>query len=161
MPQPTSFSYLLIHNSVNDAIGSVGGLVRRFTASGTLLVGDAVYLSAANTVAKSATAANYVGFVGFVVGGSSLSASIDVDPTVAIGTTAALTATEVYVQTDGITRGIVGATGFTAGTNFSAVPSAATAGRIIPGTTAGQQLGTVTTTQATAGSEVFLKIAHR
>ena len=98
MPQPTAFSYLNIHNPVNDAIGSVGGLVRRFTASGTLLVGDAVYLSAANTVAKSATAANYVGFVGFVVGGSSLSPTMDVDPTVAVGTTASLTTTDVYVR---------------------------------------------------------------
>lgn len=161
MPIPTSFRYTNTENPTANAVGSVGGEVRAFTASGTLLVGDAVYVSAANTVAKSATAGNYVGFVGFVVGGSSLSNADDIDPGVAVGTTAALTGTRVLVQVSGITRGIVGASGFTVGTNFSAVPSGATAGRIIPGTTAGQQLGTVLTTQASAGSEVFLLIAHR
>lgn len=159
MPNPTSFSFVEIKSS--ETLGAVGGLVRRFTASGTLLVGDVVYLSGVNTVAKSATVTNYVGFVGFVVGGSSLSNISDVDSSVAVGTTAALTGTDVYVQTDGITRGIVGASGFTAGTNFAAMPSAVTAGRIVPGTTAGQQVGTALTTQASAGSEVFLKIAHR
>ena len=64
------------------------------------------------------------------------------------------------VQISGVARAIVGATGFTAGTNFNAVPSAATAGRIIPGTTADQRVGVALTTQATAGSEVKVLIQH-
>ena len=64
------------------------------------------------------------------------------------------------MQISGVARAIVGATGFTAGTDFTAVPSAATAGRIIPGSTAGQRVGIATTTQATAGSEVKILIQH-
>ena len=155
--QPTGFSFVNIRGAADEITSNaIGGIVHAFTASGTLLVGDAVYLSAANIVAKSATAANYAGFVGFVAGGDSTGDIIG-SP---VGTTAATDGQLVLVQISGIARAIVGATGFTAGSDFTAVPSAATAGRIIPGTTAGQRVGVATTTQATAGGEVKILIQH-
>ncbi len=143
--------------TVPETVTQVGGLTLVATANATtLLVGDAVYLVGVSIVDKSATASNYVGYVGFVVGGT----SNGFRHTDAVGTTAALSGESVLVQYSGIARAIVGATGFTAGTNFNAVPSAATAGRIIPGTTADQRLGVALTTQATAGSEVLILIQH-
>lgn len=156
MQIPTGFSWVNIRGSSDEQTGNAtGGIVHLFTASSTtLLVGDAVYLSGVGIVDKSATAANYVGFVGFVVGGQSNDYRVDD----AVGTTAATSGQKVMVQISGVARAIVGASGFTAGTNFNAVPSAATAGRVIPGTTADQRLGVVLTTQASAGGEVKILI---
>ena len=159
MENVTSFSWLNTRGDDTSFLtgNSVGGMVHRFTASSTtLLVGDAVFLAGVGIVDKSATAANYVGFLGYVVGGQS-NAFRTAD---AVGTTAATSGQGVMVQYTGVARAIVGATGFVAGTNFNAVPSAATAGRIIPGTTADQRVGVVTSTQATAGSEVRVLVKH-
>jgi hypothetical protein len=158
METPTGFSWVNIRGSSDEnTSNATGGIVHLFTAnSTTLLVGDAVYLSGVGIVEKSATAANYVGFVGFVVGGDA-NGNRTGDP---VGTTAATSGQNVIVQISGVARAIVGATGFTAGTNFNAVPSAATAGRVIPGTTADQRLGVALTTQATAGGEVKILIQH-
>jgi hypothetical protein len=154
----TAFSWLNVRGSSDENTGNaVGGIVHRFTAnSTTLLVGDAVYLAGVGIVDKSATASNYVGFVGYVVGGTSNNFRTDD----AVGTTAATSGQAVTVQISGVARAIVGASGFTAGTNFNAVPSAATAGRIIPGTTADQRVGVALSTQATAGSEVKVLVKH-
>ena len=160
----TSFNWLNLRGSSDENTGNaVGGIVHLFTAnSTTLLVGDAVYLAGVGIVDKSTTAANYLGFVGFVVGGQSNSFS-HAD---AVGTTAATSGQQVMVQISGVARAIVGASGFTAGTNFVANPSGATAGRVIPAgtidatTIAGRGLGVALTTQATAGSEVKILIQH-
>lgn len=155
--EPTSFGFINLREDEGmERVGSVGGEVVQLTAAATLLVGDAVFLSGVNTVNKSATASNYVGFIGFVVGGASTGDKTNDT----VGTTAATVGQRVLVQVNGIARAIVGASGFTAGTNFNAVPSAATAGRVIPGTTADQRLGKVLTTQATAGAEVRILIGH-
>lgn len=156
--EATSMGFLRLRGDGGvEAANSVGGIVHQFTAhTVTLLVGDAVYLHGVGIVNKTATAADYVGFVGFVVGGDSTSGMVHDT----VGTTAATSGQKVLVQISGIARAIVGATGFTAGTNFNAVPSAATAGRVIPGTTADQRLGTVLTTQATAGAEVLVLISR-
>lgn len=157
---PTGFSYITLDgDSDPNTVLSTGGIVETFVAnSTTLLVGDIVYLQGANGVVdKSATAANYVGFVGVVVGG----ASTDFELNRAVGITAATSGQQVVVQLNGIANCIVGATGFTVGTNWGVVPSAATAGRVIPGTTQGQMIGTCLSTQATAGSAVLVLIRHR
>jgi hypothetical protein len=158
METPTGFSWVNIRGgSDENTSNATGGIVHLFTASSTtLLVGDAVYLAGVGIVDKSATAANYVGFVGFVVGGDANGNRTDD----AVGTTAATSGQQVIVQISGVARAIVGASGFTAGTNFNAVPSAATAGRVIPGTTADQRVGVALTTQATAGGEVKILIQH-
>jgi hypothetical protein len=160
MARPLATEYIIHRESNEDrTVGSLGGQVARYTAGSTLLVGDAVYLSGVNTVDKSTTAANYVGFVGFVVSGDALGDS-QACGEYPVGTTAATVNQQVLVQISGIVAAIVGATGFVAGTNFNAVPSAATAGRVIPGTTADQRLGVVLTTQSTAGAAVRILIAH-
>lgn len=158
MEDITSFSWGNFRGSSDEnASNAVGGIVHLFTAnSTTLLVGDIVYLAGVGIVDKSATAANYVGYVGVVVGGQSNGYRTDD----AVGTTAATSGQRVMVQVSGVARAIVGASGFTAGTNFNAVPSAATAGRVIPGTTADQRVGVALTTQATAGSEVKILVKH-
>ena len=88
--------------TADDASEFVGGQVVKFTAgSQTLLIGDCVYLSAANTVDKSSTTANYVSYIGVVVGGTSTyfqCGSNDSD----VGVTAALTGKEVLVQISGV-----------------------------------------------------------
>lgn len=154
----TSFDYINLRGTGDEVTANgAGGVLHLFTAdTTTLLVGDIVYLSGVGIVNKSATASNYVGYIGVVVGGQ----SNGFRKTDAVGTTAALSGEKVMVQVSGIARCIVGATGFTAGVNFNAVPSAATAGRVIPGTTADQRVGVATTTQATAGSEVLMLIVH-
>jgi len=158
MEQATAFSWLNLRGSSDEQTdNAVGGIVHRFAAnSTTLLVGDAVYLAGVGIVDKSTTASNYVGFVGYVVGGQSNGFRFND----AVGTTAATSGQDVMVQISGVARAIVGASGFTAGTNFNAVPSAATAGRIIPGTTADQRVGVALSTQATAGSEVKVLVKH-
>jgi hypothetical protein len=118
-----------------------------------LLVGDAVYLSAANTVNKSTTAANYLGFIGYVVAGGSNSRRLED----AVGTAAAASGEVVLVQISGIARAIAGAA-VTAGTNFNVVPSAAVAGRVILGTTADQRIGVPITTVTTAADEILVLI---
>lgn len=164
MEDATAFSYVNVRGSSDELTNNaVGGIVHRFSAGGTLLVGDAVRISAANTVDKSATVGDYATFVGFVVSGDSNGYRFDD----AVGTTAATSGQGVMVQISGVARAIVGATGFTAGTtNVVVAPSAATAGRVIPSAAldatiiAGRALGVPTTTQATAGAEVRVLIKH-
>lgn len=168
MPYPTRLQSAVL---LDDAIGvdlntpaALGGQVRIFTANATtLLVGDIVYLAAtAGVVDKSATAANYVGFVGVVVSGDSLG----MEPSSTVGTTAATSGQKVMVQIDGIANVICGASTITAGTHFAVVPSAATAGRVLPATipspdtAAGQRLGVALTTQSVAGSALKILIQH-
>ena len=159
---PTSFSWLNLRGSDNElASNSVGGVIHRFTASGTtLLVGDAVFLAGVGIVNKSAVVADYLGFIGYVVGGSTNNFRTDD----AVGVTAATSGQGVMVQLSGVARAIVGAAGFTAGTNLAVSPSAATAGRVIPSaavdatTIAGRILGVALTTQVTAGGELKVLI---
>ena len=65
MQQATAFQYVNVRGASDELTnGAVGGQVHRFAAGGTLLVGDAVFISAANTVNKSATVGDYANFVG-------------------------------------------------------------------------------------------------
>lgn len=164
MNLPTAFSWVNVRGSADEnANGAVGGTVHRFSSGGTLLVGDAVFVSGVNAVNKSATVGDYANFVGFVVAGESNAWRTED----AVGTTAATSGQGVLVQISGIARAIVGATGFTAGTtNVAVAPSGATAGRVIPSAAldativAGRALGVAVTTQATAGAEVRVLVQH-
>lgn len=93
----------LINRQTDTGIGETGGLVAKFTAAGTLLLGDAVYISAADTVAKSTTVALYAGFAGIVVGGQTYddAESVMQDST-EVGNTAATVGQWVLVQIEGI-----------------------------------------------------------
>lgn len=162
MPNYSNLQWRAGRGSNNDAPGStdLGGDVATFTASGTLLVGDAVYLSADNTVAKSTTAANYAKFIGIVVGGDSLSGFIaqDRDLTSATQLTAALTGKNVIVQINGIARVISDAAVATG----AVTGGATTAGRVSnTGATAGQIIGTVLAATAGAALNTRMLIAPR
>lgn len=151
--KPTTFSAL--QTAQDSAVGAVasqkGGRVVTLTAGASLNIGDVVFYSAADTVNKSATSANYVGYVGVVVGGDSFDPEgrISYEPLVlASPVTAATTGQKVLVQIDGIaevrTDGAV-----TLGTQV--ICTATNAGRVISGTTAGQILGTALATVGAAG----------
>lgn len=100
--QPTAFG--AITTQQNDLeVPSYGGRTVRLLAGGTLLLGDVVHTSAAGTVNKSTTNANYSRFVGVVVGGDRFDQQgrINYDPTL-VGQQAALVGENVIVQIDGI-----------------------------------------------------------
>lgn len=134
---PTNFSFLEsgVDDFGVDANGkfgyTVGGHTRLFSAGATLNVGDVVYLSAANTVNKSATAGTVLGKVqGVVVGGyrtdmRALTRKLD------IGTQAALVNEAVIVLWAG-KYWVVSDAAITAGDLLTA--GTATAGRAKTGT---------------------------
>lgn len=102
--QPTNLPFITAELTDVD-VGSVGGRTIKLLAAGTLLIGDVVYVSAANTVAKSTTNANYAGFAGVVVGGKTYDAGGRVSTAAGdIGDTAATVGQWVLVQVDGIAR---------------------------------------------------------
>jgi hypothetical protein len=100
--RPTSFTNVITESVIGE-VGSLGGRVVKLLTASTLLIGDVVYVSAANTVAKSTTNANYAGFAGVVVGGATYDSqgSVCGDPTL-VGQTAAVSGEFVLVQIDGI-----------------------------------------------------------
>jgi hypothetical protein len=67
----TRYPFLLLDDG-DAGHADIGGIVKKFKAAGTLLIGDCVYLSAEDTVTKATgTAAIRRACVGIVVGGSS------------------------------------------------------------------------------------------
>lgn len=66
--RPTNFSYINT-NDDNAESPSTGGIIVPMLAAAALKIGDAVYLSAADTVNKSGVVADYQKTVGIVVGG--------------------------------------------------------------------------------------------
>ena len=119
--------------------GSVGGNTKRYIAGGALNVGDIVLLTAADTVNKSATAADLAAFAGVVVSGDLLSGQIPDDTSVA-SVNAASSGGYAIVQYNGIAYALAGGT-VTIGTHLSVIGDT-TAGRVIAGTTAGIIVGT-------------------
>jgi len=68
----TNFPWITGDESLDNLLDgdSPGGRVCRFKAGAALNIGDTVYLSAAHTVNKSNTPANYTAVMGVVVGGA-------------------------------------------------------------------------------------------
>jgi hypothetical protein len=100
--QPTNFLNINL-SQIDTEVGGVGGIVIRVLAGATLLLGDVVYYSAADTVNKSATNANYAGFAGVVVGGQTYDpAGTVMDTSTEVGGTAATVGQWVLVQINGI-----------------------------------------------------------
>lgn len=104
------------HNTYNPSgtsYGSVGGTVVEFVAAGTLLVGDAVFLTSTDSkggeVNKSATAADYQTAAGIVVGGESTFMQVG---TLSgdVGVTAATVGKRVLVQVNGKVWGVADGT---------------------------------------------------
>lgn len=149
-----------VFNSVryfdNDG-AEAGGQCQLFTPAAALNFGDVVYFSAANTVTKAATAANYVSFAGVVVGGDLTGNEILLTkPTTGTVQVASASGT-VLVQVNGVAHVITIGTD-AAGSRVMA--SGVTAGNVVAGTTAGQMLGTLIDT-GVAGNLKRMLIAHR
>lgn len=132
-----------------------GGRTLVLTAAGTLLVGDVVYYSAANTVAKSATAADYAAVVGVVVGGAQTSMLPVTDTDASIGTNAALIGEAVMVQTEGLTK-VIAAAAITIGTRLQVTT---TAGRVDDAVfVAGQTVGIALEAATNPGDKIAMLI---
>lgn len=147
-------------NSYLSPASAPGGDLAIYTASGTLLVGDVVYFSADNTVAKAAVTANYVAFAGVVVGGESMQDYVaqDSELTSATQLTAALNGKRVIVQISGHAR-VIG--GVTCAAGVAVTGSAITAGRVTTAlATAGQIIGTMVVGNA-VGTNGIMLIRHR
>lgn len=158
--KPTHFPYIGLGLDAEDVgVPTQGGTVIRATASGVLKVGDIVYLSAANTVAKSNTQANYVTFVGVVVGGlSDFDGAVVNDDSNLFGASLT-TGTTVLVQISGVARVIADAA-VAAGVRIG--QGATTAGRVDDTVfTAGQMAGLSLTAAALAGDSLYMLIQPR
>jgi hypothetical protein len=143
--KPTNFPYLK-HSSDSDAAADIGGSTVEYIAAAPLLLGDAVFLSAADTVDKSVTAGNIVKYVGVVVGGAQLKGYVNTEKN-KYGVLIAANANErVIVQVRGVAYVITEAA-YAVGTSL--VPSTTTAGRMI--TNAGVR-GNALLDEATSGA---------
>jgi|SRR6478736_2408542 len=138
--KPTHLPYVGLGVDGDDiGVPTYGGQIARYTASGVLKVGDIVYVSAANTVAKSNTQANYATFAGVVVGSlSDFDGATVNDDSNLLGASLTSGAT-VLVQISGIAK-VVADAAITVGTRIS--QGATTAGRVDDTAfTAGQMCG--------------------
>jgi hypothetical protein len=138
-----------------DAINSPGGTVIVQTATGQTLVGDAVYASAAHTVTKSNTPADYKKFVGIVVGGTATGMQV----AETVGLVAANAGESLLIAISGIANAIadapVAASALLAG-------GAVTAGRLddSASATAGQIVGLSLAAAGAAGDSFPILIKH-
>lgn len=126
--RPSNFPALWSHDVDFQANATGYANVLTLQAAATLLIGDAVYLNSAGKVAKTAVGADYLRFMGIVVGGASWGEGLECsfDPTL-VGVTAAILNQYVYVASYG---SIVYATAGAAIVAGSAVGISATAGRV-------------------------------
>jgi hypothetical protein len=143
--KPTNLPYTK-HSSDSDAAADIGGPTTEFIAGGALNLGDAVCVTAADTVNKSTVAGDIVNYVGIVVGGARLANYVNTEKNKYGVIQAAATGERVIVQTRGIAY-VLTAAAYAVGTAL--VPSGAVAGRMI--TNVGVR-GTALLIEATAGA---------
>lgn len=127
--EPSRFGWIGLSDDISG-VGQNGGLVLRFTVGATALkLGDAVFVSAANTVDKATATTNHAKVIGIVVGGSDLDKGnlIVHQRTADIGTQAAAAAGKVLVAVFGIAYAVSDAA-ITAGDAL--VLGTSTAGRV-------------------------------
>lgn len=139
-----------------------GGMVVALTAAAALNTGDAVFLSAAHTVNKSTTAADYLALVGVVVGGAQLNDGV----TNETGLLAANANEEVLVLVGGVAK-CVADSAITLGTLVTAgvvvagrVDDAVITTDLVAGDN-GKILGLALTTAANAGDAIDVLVAIR
>jgi hypothetical protein len=138
--------------------GQPGGIVKVFKAAGALLIGDAVHMSAADTVNKTNVVANYVTQVGIVVGGFKTDMKI-LQAAEDIGEQAAGAANElVIVCTHGVCIGVAGAA-INAGVRVTG--GAATAGRVEADVTAGRIIGLSLEAAGAPGDKLRILVSSR
>jgi hypothetical protein len=139
------------HSSDSDGIADIGGATVEFTAGAALNLGDAVFLSAANTVNKDT--ASGAKFVGIVVGGAQLKGYINTEQNKYGVIQAAATNERVIVQRSGIAYVLTEAA-YAAGTHL--IPSTTTAGRMLTNVTRAQAMLIEASTGAGAAAKAVL-----
>lgn len=158
MPQKaTHLTYVgLGLDSADIGVPTYGGQIARYTANGVLKIGDVVYVSAANTVSKSNTQANYATFAGVVVGSLvDFDGAVVGDDSNLVGSSLTSGA-EVLVQISGIAK-VVADAAITVGTRIS--QGATTAGRVDDTAfTAGQMCGIALGAATLAGDILAMQI---
>lgn len=134
MPQTKNItvgtSWTLLTDESGDTELACGGLVIRAKAGATLLIGDAVFISAAGAVNKSVTAADHLKAAGLVIGGRNFGRHA-IQREADVGLTAALVNEEVYICQFGLCWGVAQAA-ITAGAYVK--PDVTTAGRLLTAT---------------------------
>lgn len=153
----TRFPYIALGLDAKEPdVPQLGGITAKFTAAADLKVGDVVFVSAAQTVNKSNTQANYATFAGVVVGGVSLlDGCVVIDDLNCIGAIVP-SGTQALVQTSGIAR-VVADAAITVGTRIS--QGATTAGRVDDTAfTAGQMCGIALDAATNAGDVISMLI---
>lgn len=126
--KPSASSWLMMSESNGEIVGGLGGIVVPFTAAATLLIGDLVYLSAADNVNKTTTLATFAASaVGVVVGGKATGNKVLQEASF-VGTTAALATELVLVAVAGIVyvqaTAAIGAVGAKVTTDNASTPVA-------------------------------------
>lgn len=142
-----------------DAVASAGGPTIPFTAGAALKIGDAVYVSAANTVNKSVTAADGGKFAGIVVGGGgSFGGDYGIFESASTGLALVASGKVAEVQIAGVAWVVAGgaiAVGATVGLDTT------TAGRVLTNATAGQIIGIALTAATNPGDKIKILIRPR
>src|SRR5437879_3464878 len=163
--RPSVFPWTLPSDSGGEDKGAfaVGGDVFVVTAGATLLIGDAVYLSAAFTVNKSAVAGNQVARIGIIAGGvprSVEASTLEVFQRPGdIGVTAAVLNDPVLLCVAGLCVGVADGA-IAAGAQVKL--STATAGQVTtatPNTDSGKVLGTAWDAAGGVGDKIRILVA--
>jgi hypothetical protein len=142
-----------------DALASAGGPTFPFTAAVALKIGDAVHISAANTVTKTAVAADGVKFIGIVVGGGgSFGGGYGIFESASTGLALVAAGKVAEVQVHGIAWVVAGAAivvGAEVGLDTT------TAGRVLTNVTAGQKIGIALTAATNPGDKIKILLYRR
>lgn len=138
--RPTNFPYLWESVSDNETPLRPGGQCLVGLSATTLLVGDVVYLSAADSFNKSVTVGNYTGLKGIVVGGEQTYMRISQNDALIGSQIAAKLNERVIVMYEGIAKTLSDAA--IAALNTKLTAGGTTAGRIgSTGAAAGNYVG--------------------
>jgi hypothetical protein len=142
-----------------DAIASAGGPTVPFTAAVALKIGDAVSVSAANTVTKTAVAADGTKFAGIVVGGgTSFGGGYGIFESASTGLALVAAAKVAEVQIAGVAWVVAGAA---ISVGASVGLDTTTAGRVLTNATAGQKIGIALTAATNPGDKIKILIQPR
>lgn len=131
MRKPTNFPWLVMSDRLAEDEQGLGGEVVVAKAGAALNIGDAVFISAARTVNKSAVAADYEKRLGIIVGGAKTGMRVHQEDG-EVGIQAAASGELVLVCVRGFCKAIAGAA-IAAGDRI--VADTVTAGRVNVGAT--------------------------
>lgn len=163
--RPTAFGWINHSEDNGETVAEVGGAVVPLTAANDLNVGDAVIVSADDSVDKSIVAADLYSVTGIVVGGDSTYGQVLQDDS-EVGMLAAKAGEKVLVAVSGIVK-VVASAAIAAGVNVT--PDTVTAGQVKAATIttdlaagdSGRIVGILLNAAAGAGSIVRMLISRK